>query len=133
MEATMVGRLAVAVTLCMAVFGPAIPAQSPQCIALRIELPDGSHVDAPTPEGKATAGVQLKDGDDYRDFFIDLAIRDLGPVTASIRGSRDSDGPVLDDFDLVVGGEVRRTTTTPAFGLSVLRIYNRVGYTCKEQ
>jgi hypothetical protein len=131
----MVARLVAVLTVLMAISGSTIPAQTPDCITLRIEIPDerGNKIrEISTPEGKATAGVQIRDGDEYPTVYLDLTVRDLasGLIRVSIRDDQDSDR-VVDQFDLQIGGESVRTTTKPSFGLSVLRIFERVGGVCR--
>ena len=120
-------------TALMAISGSSLPAQTTlQCITLRIEFPDeGKTREVSTPEGKATAAVQIKDGDEYPTVYLDLTIRDLasGLIRVSIRDDQNSDR-VVDEFDLQIDDGSFRTTTTPSFGLSVLRIFERLDVTC---
>jgi hypothetical protein len=104
--------------------------RTPLCVELRVEFPDSTTHDLSTPEGRATAKLSLSHGDSYREFFVDLTIRDLasGRIQASIRDSRRPDSPVLDEFDLPIGGAVIRTTTAPSFGLSALGTHEQKSY-----
>jgi hypothetical protein len=95
----MVRLLAVLVTLLM-ISSSTIAAQSLHCIRLQVEFPDDAEPrQVSTAEGKATAGVQLRLGDDYRDFYLDLTIRDLasGLVSVAVREDRNSDR-VVDEY-----------------------------------
>ena len=62
-EAKMTWRFTVLVAMLMAILESILPAQTPQCITLRIELPGGSNPprDVRTNEGKASVGVHIKD------------------------------------------------------------------------
>lgn len=127
----------VVVTLFTVIAGSNLRAQSsPQCITLRIEIPDFPDRTRVirTVEGRATATLQIKRGDEYPTFYIDLIVRDVaaGLVGVSIRDDRDSDR-VLDEFDLQVGGAAARAATTPTFVLAVLQIFERVGVGCRGQ
>ena len=102
-------------------------AQRP-CIALRIQPPGGEPRESDTREGKATVTVQLKHGESYRDFYIDLEIVAADLVHASIRDTRQPDSRVLDELDLPVGEEMTRTSTVPSFGLSIVATYEPTRY-----
>jgi hypothetical protein len=109
---------------------PAVRAQTPSCLRLRIETGDRNPPALSTPEGTATASVSLKDGDDFRQLFIDLVIRDhaSGVVHASVRDGRAPDSPVLSEFDVSVGSQTIQTSTSPSFGLSIVEIYEPTRY-----
>ena len=112
----------------------AVTAQSQPCITLRIHFPqDGTSREISTREGAATAQLQLQHGEEYRDFYLDLTVRDRpsGMVHVSIRVDRNSDP--IDQFDLRVGEGSIQATTTPPFSLSVLRIFDGMGPTCRTQ
>src|SRR5687768_1619804 len=95
-------RSAVLAILLAVVWSGFVSGQAPrQCIRLRIDLPQNESRDISAAEGRATAAVILEDGDDVREFYLDLTIRDLqsGIVLVSIRPDRDRDEKV-DEFDL---------------------------------
>jgi hypothetical protein len=96
-------------------------------VSMRFEDPNGVIRDFRTPEGTATAQIQLRDGDSFRDFYLRLAVRDAtaGVVLVSLLDGRDADSKVLDEFELTTGGGVTRTQTTPSFGLAALGIEER--------
>ena len=105
-----------------------VATQASQCIALGIDLPTGKPQVIRGGEGRRAVGVQLKDGPDYRDFHLDLSIRDVssGLVFVTIReGDRE-----LDTFEMRVGGTTTQTATSPSFGLAVLNIYEQTGLSC---
>jgi hypothetical protein len=128
-------RLATIVAILMTTSVVATPAQSPQCVTLRIEFqsddPDEGTRTISTAEGRATAAVQLGSGDTHRDFYLDLMILDRvsGFVLVSIRNDRNSDR-IADEFELQVDGPSLQAATAPPFRLSVLRIFERTGFSC---
>ena len=125
-------RLLAVLMVMLTVSASTIPAQSPQCITLQVEFTDDTEPrQVSTAEGKATAGVQLRLGDDYRDFYLDVTIRDLasGLVLVSVREDRNSDR-VVDEFELMVDGGSIQAATAPPFRLSVLRIFERPRFSC---
>jgi hypothetical protein len=100
---------------------------------LRIDIPqqDASR-EIGTPEGRATAVVQIKDGDEYPTFYLDLIVRDVasGLVLVTIRSDRTSDTTV-DEFELRADGGTIQAATMPPFQLTVLRVLERSGETCR--
>ena len=128
-------RLAILVPLLIVISDAAVPAQTRQCVTLRIETPvddpDEGIFEISTAEGRATAGVQLAQGDEYRDFYLDIVVRDpdSGLVLVSIRNDRNSDR-VVDEFELRADGGAIQAATTPPFTLSVLRIFERTSFSC---
>jgi len=120
--------LAFALALC----GPAsLSGQAVQCIRARIDLPTGEPTEIKTREGRRTAKLSLQEGDSYRGFFLDLAIRDLtgGIVLVSVRDA-DNEERVVDEFESRVGEAARQTATAPQFGIAVLGIYEQTGGSC---
>ena len=105
-------------------------AQTTHCITLRMEFPEQTR-EMSAPDGKGTTAVQIKHEDRYPTFYLDLTVRDsaAGVVGVSIRDDKDSDR-VVDEFDLQIDHGAIQTATTPSFGLSVLRIVERVDATC---
>ena len=112
------------VTLLMIASASAARAQTPLCVALRVETAPDAKREFSTLEGKATATVAWKTGERFNQFYIDLAIRDQGAgvIHVSVRESRTPGSLVLEEFDIRVG-EATRTSTVPSFGLSALRIH----------
>src|SRR5688572_16358046 len=98
----MFSRLMVFGVLATALSQSSVATQASQCIALRIDLPTGRPQETRTGEGRRAVGVQLPDGQDYRDFYLDLTIRDLalGVVLVTIR----DDERQLDEFEIRAGG-----------------------------
>ena len=108
-------------------------AQARQCVTLRIDIPQhDTSREISTPEGKATAVVQIKDADRYPTFYLDLIVRDVttGLVLVTIRTDRTSERAV-DEFELRPEGGTIQTATMPPFQLSVLRVFERTGDTCR--
>jgi hypothetical protein len=131
----MVTRLSLFGILAVCACVSTVSAQERQCVALRLEILDEnleSQVrEIRTPEGRATATVQIKQGDSYPTFYIDLTVRDRasGIIGVSIRTDKDSD-VVVDEFDLQTEGGTHSTLTSPSFGVAALQIFDRVGYSC---
>ena len=96
-------------------------------ITLRFEDPNGVIRDFRTPEGTATAQIQLRDGDSFRDFYLRLAVPDAaaGVVLVSLLDGRGADSQVLDEFELRIEAGFTRTRTSPSFGLAALGIEER--------
>jgi hypothetical protein len=117
-------------------FEPTLSAQTtPQCIALWLEVEDENSVvhsrEIRTPEGKAAMAVQAKRGEQHPRVYLDLDTIDgaSGLVRVSVRPDKTSDA-VIEEFDLQAGAGGFLTATTPAFKLSVLTIFERVGSSC---
>jgi hypothetical protein len=127
-EVDMFSRPMMLVILSTALSQSPVATQASQCIALRIDLPTGKPQESRTGEGRRAVGVQLQDGQDYRDFYLDLTIRDLslGVVLVTIR----DDERQLDEFEMRVGGIAIQVSTSPSFGLSLLSIYEQTGLSC---
>ncbi|MBM3779482.1 MAG: hypothetical protein FJW23_14805 [Acidimicrobiia bacterium] len=120
----MTGRLLVLSALVALSGSQPAPAQALPCITLTIELPGGTPVrNISTPEGRATAHIQQAYGDGWRDFYLDLLIRDSssGVVQVSIHDER-SRKRTLDTFELSVGGGSVQAATLPTFSLAVAEV-----------
>jgi hypothetical protein len=120
-------RSAILVAILVVLGGLVVSAQTTPYITLRFEDPNGTTRDIRTPPGTATAAVQLRDGDTYRDFYIGVTIRDAaaGVILVAVREGRSRDSRLLDEFELRVGAGLKRTMTSPSFGLAVLAIEER--------
>ena len=117
-------------------FGSTLSAQTPPpCIALWLEIEDEKGAfhgrQIRTAEAKATMSVQAKRGQQHPTVYLDLDIIDAasGLVRVSVRPDATSD-TVIESFDLQSGAGKFLTNTTPAFRLSVLTIFERVGFSC---
>ena len=101
--------------------GLSVTAQARRHVTFRLELPDGNQTEIRTPEGSATAMIQLKYDEEWRDFYLDLSIRespDCG-ILVSIRDGRQTDAAKLDEFELRRDGTPMRTNTIPTFRLGL--------------
>lgn len=120
-------RDAILVAVLVVLGGLVVSTQATPYITLRFEDPNGTSRDIRTPAGTATAMVQLRDGDTYRDFYLGLVIRDAaaGVVLVTVREGRSSESRLLDEFELRAGAGLMRTMTSPSFGLAILAIEER--------
>ena len=108
-----------------------LPAHAAQCIALRIYIPQADATrEFITPEGTATANLQIKDGEKYPSFLLDLTVRDLaaGLVLVTVRDQES--GRTLDKFELRANDGEVQAATTPAFAVAVRRIFEQTGHSC---
>ena len=115
-------RLLLAVFIICA--GSAASTQPMHRVALRLELPGGETREIQVREGDAAVQVQLADGQGYRDFYLRLVVQGESRrvLLVSVRDGRGSDAATVDEFELVVGGDLRRTQTSPSFALALLRV-----------
>jgi hypothetical protein len=131
----MVTRLSLFVMASVCAGVSTLSAQEPLCVAMRLEIQDDNRNsqfrEIRTPEGRATATVQIKQADSYPTFYLDVSVldHDSGLIRVSIRTDRNSDA-VVDEFDLQTEGGTRSTATSPSFGVGALQIFDRVGYSC---
>ena len=76
--------------------------------------------------------VELPDGDAFRTFFLDIIAEEtVTAVRVVLRDGRGPDSQVLDEHRLDVGGELERTRTDPAFGMSVVAVHDSLNGTCR--
>ena len=117
-------RKSIVLAILMICGGSAAATQPMHRVALRIELPSGETREIRAREGEAAVQVELFDGQAYRDFYLRLVVREeAGRVLlVSVRDGRGSDADTLDEFELVVGGDLRRTRTSPSFALALLQV-----------
>ena len=124
---------AAAVVLALVLASGVVAGQARRCVALRINIPQHeTSREIRTPEGKGTAAVQIEDYGEYPTFYLDLTITDeaTGSVFMTIRNDRTSEVSV-DEFQVRVDGGTIQSATTPPFQVTVLRIFERAGDTCR--
>jgi hypothetical protein len=101
--------------------GLTVSGHAKRYVSLHLELPNGDVREMRTPEGTATAQIQLKDGREWRAFYLDLDILDAEDcaVLVSIRNSRQAGAEAIDEFELREDGPLTTTSTVPAFGVAL--------------
>jgi hypothetical protein len=108
-----------------------IPADAAQCIALRIYIPQPEATrEIVTPEGTATASLQIKDGERFATFLLDLVVGDLAAGIVLVTVRDEESGFTLDKFELRANDGEVQAATTPAFTLDVRRIFEQTGRSC---
>ena len=108
-----------------------LPAQAAQCIALRIYIPQPEATrEITTPEGAATASLQIKDGEKFPTFLLDLIVSDLAAGLVAVTVRDGETGLTLDKFDLRANDGEVQASTTPAFTLDVRRIFEQTSPSC---
>jgi hypothetical protein len=117
-------RQLIVVAVLLAWGGLTVSTQVKRYVTLQLELPNGDVRDVRTPEGPRTAHVQLWDGQEWQDLYLDLTVVE-GPTCAvivSIRDSRQTDASWLDELQLNDDGIMIGTSTVPEFGLALRAI-----------